>query len=727
MSIATDGFGTIIAGLETGGGGGGSVIPDGGSVTGTYEGNLVCEGDVTVTGNLTVNGSMTVLGDFTNDGGYEVTIRGDLHAKGVYFDHADTSQVQSNFSVEGDLIFTYMEFRQSGGSAAQLRVGGDMVGAAGFGGTILSGYGVDGSLGVAGTPGLDILVYGSVVVTTIEVYGGSNAAGAAGNGGTITVWGDCLVYYDLSATGGNATDGDAGAGGYVDVYGDLRIPDGTLSVRGGSATNGNAGNAGTVEVEADFSGSEISAYGGSCDSDSENHRSGSGGNIYVHGQVTYCNYMTVSGGDRLGTLSAGNSLEAPNAGEIEVNGGIVAGDILARGGGVYTANFAPHNAGNGGSIYVEGPVSVEDDFEFSGGYANQGNGGNGGYADVEGNAAIEDDFDFYGGGADNGNGGNGGNANFRGNLILDECRMRGGDATNGNGGQGASLFVKGDLIVNEFYSGEGGDCNSTNEAHYAGSGGSISVEGNFTYYGDDDELYLQGGDRYGSTTVSNTGAPQANGGDIDVGGNLVCRESIDLEGGDVFTDYPNAPGGNGGTLEVHGALYCADDIIYMDGGLSVGNTGGQGGNLQVRGHAGVYEVRVTGGDSDESVLAGDAGQVGAGGTIQFQSGVVAEGLYLNDGIIGVGGSAASNDTNLYLNGHCNIGTIGMASRANCFIRKFPFREAPVTLNVTSMPAKSTLNDSVGMATGSVSASLGTSLFMTGTGGTWYVIAGVAVV
>lgn len=726
MSISTDGFGTIIAGLETGGGGG-SVIPDGGNISGTYEGNLVCEGDVTLTGNLEVNGSMTVLGDFTNDGGYEVTIRGDLHAKAIYFDHADTSQVQSNFSVDGDLIFTYMEFRQSGGTAAQLRVGGDLVGAAGFSGTLLYGHGVDGSLGVAGTPGLNILVYGDLVVTDVQVYGGSNAAGAAGNGGSITVYGDCQVTSNLDAYGGDATDGDAGSGGYVYVYGDMAIPDGTVSLHGGYGNNGNAGNAGTLEVEANFSGSEISAYGGGCTSDSENHRSGSGGNISVYGQVTYCNYMTVSGGDRNGTLSAGNSLDAPNAGEINVNGGIVAGDIIANGGDVYTDNFAPHSAGNGGSIYVDGHVCVEDDFEFHGGYANQGNGGNGGNASVEGNAALEDDFEFYGGDADNGNGGNGGNANFRGSLTIDEVRMSGGTATNGNGGQGASLFVKGDLIVNEFYNGEGGNCTSTNEAHYAGSGGSIDVEGNFTYYGDDDDLYLQGGNRYGSTTVSNTGAPQANGGSVEVGGNLVCREDIYLEGGGVFTDYPNAPGGNGGYMYVSGALYCADDTIYMDGGRSVGNSGGQGGYLQVLGHAGVYGVQASGGDSVESVLTGDAGQAGAGGTIEFRSGAVAGGLYQDDGTFGAGGSAASNDTNLYMNGHCNIGTIDMASRGNCYIRKYQWREAPVTLNVTSMLTKSTLNDQSGTATGSVSASLGTSLFMTGTGGTWYVIAGVAVV
>ncbi|NBR00150.1 MAG: hypothetical protein EBT97_06775, partial [Actinobacteria bacterium] len=143
MSISTDGFGTIIAGLETGGGGG-SVIPADGEISGTYEGNLVCDGDVTVTGTLEVKGSLLVRGGFYNDGGYEVTIHGDLHAQGIYFDKDDTSTPQQNFSVEGDLIFTYMEFRQCGGSVAQLRVGGDLTGASGFAGSILHGEGVAG-------------------------------------------------------------------------------------------------------------------------------------------------------------------------------------------------------------------------------------------------------------------------------------------------------------------------------------------------------------------------------------------------------------------------------------------------------------------------------------------------------------------------------------------------------------------------------------------------------
>lgn len=724
MSIATDGFGTIIAGLETGGGGG-SVIPDGGTISGTYEGNLVCEGAVTLTGNLEVNGSMTVLGDFTNDGGYEVTIRGDLHAKAIYFDRADTSLPQSNFSVEGDLIFTYMEFRQSGGVAAQLRVGGDLIGAAGFAGTVLFGNGVNGSLGVAGTSGLNILVYGDLVVTDVQVYGGSNAAGAAGNGGSVTVWGDCLVGVNLDASGGDATDGDAGVGGFIDVYGDLSIPNGAVSVRGGEATNGNAGNAGTVDIEANFTGSEISAYGGNCTSDSENHRSGSGGYIYVYGQATWCNLMNVSGGDRFGTLSAGNTLTSPNAGEINVNGGISANDIFANGGDVYTDNFAPHGAGNGGNIYVDGNVTVSDDFEFHGGFANQGDAGNGGYMSIEGNVAIEDDFEFYGGDANNGNAGQGGNAYCYGSLTLDECRMSGGNGTNGNGGQGAFLFVKGDLISNEFYNGEGGDCNSNNETHYAGAGGSITVEGNFTYHGDGDDLFLSGGTRNGATTVANLGGPAASGGNLTVGGNFVSRVLVDMQGGSVFTDYPNTPGGSGGNLYVEGAM-CVSDNVYLSGGRSVGNTGGSGGTIEVKGHAGFTSLLTYGGDSVESVVLGDAGQAGSAGTATFRAGLVTGEIGQVDGVAGTGGSAASAEVNLFLSGHCHIGTIEMTDRPICYIRRDIFFDAPVTLNVTSMPLKSTLNDVAGTATGSVSASLGSSLFMTGTGGTWYAIAGVLV-
>jgi hypothetical protein len=724
MSISTDGFGTILAGLEAGGGG--SVIPDEGGISGTYEGNLVCLGDVYVAGDLEVKGSMLVRGDFINDGGWEVIIRGDLHAQGIYFDKDVTATPQQNFRVDGDLIFTYMEFRQCGNTAAQLRVGGDLIGSTGgFPGTILRGEGVDGDALLAGTNGLDIIVYGKLQVGAVYVYGGeNNAGGNAGNGGAIYVYGDCHALIDLDLSGGNAPNGTAGNGGFLGAYADVTIPDGTLSVRGGNGNNGSAGNGGTVYVEGNFSGSEISAYGGDCDSDSELHRSGSGGNITVSGQVTYCGFLTVSGGDRFGTLAAGNTLDAPVAGQIYVNGGISANDVNAVGGSVNTANFAPHNAGNGGYLEVEGFLLVSDDLQFEGGNATQGNGGNGGTVLVEGHASIEDDFDMNGGDADNGNGGNGGNANFYAGLDIDEVRVEGGHGINGSGGNGASLFVKGNLTVNEFYNGHGGGCNSINETHYAGSGGSVTVEGNFHFEGDDDVLDLTGGDRTGATTVANVGATFANGGSLSVSGNFTSKETVLLSAGGVFTDYPYGPGGNAGNLYVDGSCYVFASI-YLNGGRAVGSTAGNGGYAQISGHAGFTSLECDGGQAAQSVLLGDAGTAGTAGTVTFRAGVSTGEISQLDGSFEAGGSAPAGDVNLYLAGNCTIGTLVMTARAGTYIRRATSFENPVVLKVTSLPAKNTLNDALGAATADVSASLN-GLFITGTGGTWYEIAGTIV-
>ena len=648
-----------------------------------------------------------------------------MHAQGILFDKADTSTPQQNFSVEGDLIFTYMDFRQCGGSAAQLRVGGDLVGATGFAGSILHGEGVAGVGATAGTPGLNILVYGDLNVAAVYVYGGNNDSGTAGAGGYVTVYGDCNAWLDVDMSGGDSTDGDAGQGGQLYVYGSMAVPDGTVSVRGGTATNGNAGNGGQFYVEANFSGLEISAYGGNCFSDSENHRSGSGGNVTVNGAITFCGFLTVSGGSRFGTLTAGNTLDAPNAGTVDVNGNITVGDISAVGGDVNTDNFAPHNAGNGGNLYCEASLLVADDLQFEGGFASQGNGGNGGNIDVEGPSSIEDDFDMDGGGANNGNAGNGGTAYFYADLGLDEVRMYGGDATNGNGGNGAYLFVKGNLTVNEFYNAEGGDCNSTNETHYAGSGGNLSVEGNLNHYGDwGDPLYLNGGSRTGATTVANTGASPANGGTLNVGGNFTSRLSVYLIGGGAFTDYPYAPGANSGNMYVEGSCYVSDNI-YMNGGRAVGGNAGNGGNFEAKGHAGFTSLECDGGQAAASVLGGDAGVSGTAGTVTFRAGVSTEEISQLDGPFDAGGSAPASDVNLFLTGNCTIGTINMSARAGTYIRQDLGFGNPVVLKVNALPTKNTLNDIAGNATGDVSGSLN-GLFITGTGGTWYSIPGVLV-
>ena len=715
MSILTDGFGTIVAGLEAGGGGGGTVIPDGGTVSGTYDGNVLCEGDVTVTGNLTVNGSMTVLGGFTNDGGHEVTIRGDLHAQGIYFDKADTSTPQQNFSVDGDLLFTYMEFRQCDGVSALLRVGGDLIGTVGGGGTPILASGVD------GTPGLNVLVYGSVTVTTLDVNGGYGNAVSAGNGGNVTVYGDFVVWGYADLSGGDSNDADAGNGGTLDVYGDIVAGPATIYLYGGGATNGNAGNAGTIDCEGDLLVAEVAAYGGDCTSDNEVHRSGSGGNIYLVGSLVSDGFINVSGGDRFGTLSLGATGISPSAGTIDVKGSITVDDIDLIGGGVNTINFAPHFAGDGGYLYVKGVLTIQDDLELNGGNANVGDGGSGGNLYAESSVYVDDDFEFNGGSATNGNGGNGGFASVRGNLYFADGRLWGGDATNGNGGSGASLNVEGNLYCEQYISAAGGDCNSANETHVAGSAGTFNVGCDFHYEGEDDNLYMVGGSRFGATTVAaNTGVAGAQGGFITVNGDLIARENIDLMGGSTTTDYPNVKGGNGGNLIVYGSFTGENVMLYA--GQGTGSDGGVGGTFECRGFTKFMDMSVAGGPSYDSVVGGDAAAQGYAGFVSFQSGGVGRYLLMSDG---GAGTAATADVRLKFNGLVTLFQLDMVDRPASWIVAYD-PSTPAMFKVNSMPTKQTLNDQTGTATANISASLDGSMFITGLASTWYAVAGVAV-
>lgn len=715
MSISTDGFGTIISGLETGGGGGGTVIPDDGNVTGSYEGNLVCEGSVTVTGNLTVNGSMTVLGNFTNDGGYEVTVRGDLHAQGIYFDKADTSSPQQNFTVDGDLLFTYMEFRQCGGTAAQLRVGGDLVGTAGFAGTPIFASGVDGS------PGLNVLVYGNVNVTILDVYGGYGNAVSAGNGGNVTVYGDLQVWWSANLRGGDSNDANAGNAGVLDVYGDIVAGAAVIYLHGGEATNGNAGNAGTIDCEGDLLAAEVAAYGGNCTSDNEAHRSGSGGYLYVKGSLVSDGFINVSGGSRYGTLSVGAFGAAPNAGDIDVKGSITADDIDLNGGYVGTANFAPHAAGNGGSLYVKGDLTIQDDLEVYGGNAGQGDGGAGGNLYAESSVHVDDDFEFSGGYSDNGNGGNGGYVNVNGDLYFSDGRLWGGYGTNGNGGQGASLNVDGSVYCENFLDANGGNCNSTNENNVAGSAGNLTVKGDLHYQGDFDNLTMTGGGRFGATTVgANTGLSGAQGGFITVYGDLNARNDIDLYGGSTTTDYPNVRGGNGGNLTVYGSFTGENVMLYA--GQGRGSDGGVGGTFTCRGYAKFDNLSVAGGPSYDSVVGGDAQFAGTAGNIYLRGGGVGYYVLMSDG---GAGAAASGSVRLAFNGMLSLFQLEMTDRVDSWIVA-DNTNIPAMFKVNSMPTKQTLNNDAGTATANISASLDGSMFITGLASTWYAVAGVAV-
>ena len=429
----------------------------------------------------------------------------------------------------------------------------------------------------------------------------------------------------------------------------------------------------------------------------------------------------MSGGNRYGTLSVGASGDAPHAGTIDVKGSITADDIDLIGGDVNTDNFAPHAAGNGGYLYIRGVLTIQDDLEVYGGYANVGDGGSGGNLYAESSVYVDDDFEFNGGYSNNGNGGNGGYASVRGNLYFADGRLWGGDATNGNGGSGASLYVEGNLYCQYYISASGGDCNSANETHVAGSAGTFSIKCDFHYEGDDDNLYMVGGSRFGATTVAaNQGFFGAGGGTIIVGGDLIARENIDLMGGSTLTDYPNVKGGNGGSLIVHGSF--TGENVMLFAGRGTGSDGGFGGTFTCEGHAKFDDLSVAGGPSYDSIVGGDAAAQGSAGSIYLRSGGVGRYILMSDG---GAGTAATASVRLSFNGLVTLYQLDMTDRIDSWIVA-DNTSIPAMFKVNSMLTKQTLNNDVGTATANISASLDGSMFITGLSSTWYAVAGVAV-
>ena len=708
----TLGLGSLLDAVSASGGGG-TVIPDEGTLSGTYAGSVYVDGNASLAGNVTVEGNLIVNGNLTNEDGYELTVRGYLYAQYLNFNRAVTTLPQSNITVDGDMIIHGLNFVQCGGSNAQLRVGGSLTGAVGFSGVYVNGS------AEPDTSGLNVIVYGDVRLANVNLNGGVSVNGAAGNGGYMNVYGDLSLFDGFSSIGGqnDGTGFNAGEAGSLVVYGNAAIEQ-TIAMYGGDATNGgSAGNGGYFEVYGSAVIAEIEVYGGGCNSSSENDRSGSGGYMEVGGSLTVRGYSNLNGGSRSGTLSAPGSVAPPHAGNTLIAGNFISdGDLDARGGDVNTSGFAPCSAGNGGEFYAGGDAFI-DDLELNGGYGALSNGGNGGNIDIYGDF-TGDDLETPGGSSDNGNGGFAGTINVRGNAKIGDFYCYGGSANNGVGGNGANATFANDLIVRFDFEGYGGVCTSTDESHYSGQGANIqcrSLNATGSY------IDLRGGGRSGATTISSTGNPRPNGGSLTVNGNANF-DGLDCDGGSVTTDYPNSPGGNGGNVTIYGSLTCTN-YVDSNGGSSVGNDGGRGGNLVVHGYTQIADAFSSdGGASNDSVIGGDATVNGAAGSLELRGGGILDIVSLLDG--SGAGTAPTDTVGVLLAGHCSFGQISMADRGTD-TRISPIRQT--TLQVATMIGKQTLNDVLGNESDNISGNLADSLFFsTGAPGSWFSVQGTTI-
>lgn len=726
-------------------GGGATVIPDEGTISGTYEGNVVCENDVTMTGPVIVNGDLTVPGNLYNPDCYELVVNGTLTVAVLYFVPAIPTTPQSNITVRGDLLYIVIIYPQQGGSAATLFVGGNMTGFNGLSGSPVYASGDDDTNGanvivygnltasyefhlyggeantVVGGNGGNLTVYGDFNFWGIyRAYGGDAGAGNnAGNGGYVTVWGNLTVGDggNLEINGGSSDGGlDAGYGGTLEVYGNCTMGQGTISSYGGGAYSGgrSGGDGGSVYVYGNLVVEELSNYGGDSYSDGENDKAGQGGEVYVYGDVAGYGYFDLTGGYRNGTLSTGGSAPRPDAGSIYCYGNLTAYQIDAYGGDVYTTGDVCCAAGEGGTIDVYGNLRCDYVYAY-GGYADTyGNGGNGGNLYIKGDANCYE-ISTYGGDAYYGNGGDGDEVYIDGSAVIGDMSSEGGGSAYGNSGNGGNVYILGPLYLDDSYNGSGGNCSSTDNSKSANYSGSLYVgglQGNAT-------INLNGGNRSGATTASGS-LSSFSGGEINVEGDATFYQLF-ARGGNVTTTYPIAEGGDGGYANFYGNVAC--DSIYLDGGDSVGGFApGSGNQITIKGTASVNStLSISGGDSNNSAgIGGDATNPGSGGTVILKNGGQVSYLDMSDGS---GTGPGLNIVDLYLNGHCGFYQLSMADRSNARIRAY--FNSPVTLKMGIMNGKTTLNNVSGSPSNDISALVTDNLFIAG-GGIWYAIAGTSI-
>lgn len=102
------GTGVWSAATPGGGGGGGyTEIPNGGTLTGTYSGEVYCVGDVSLASNTLVKGSLYIVGNITNPSGHNLSVDGDLLVEGSLDFTRSTVAQTGELTVQGDCHVGY--------------------------------------------------------------------------------------------------------------------------------------------------------------------------------------------------------------------------------------------------------------------------------------------------------------------------------------------------------------------------------------------------------------------------------------------------------------------------------------------------------------------------------------------------------------------------------------------------------------------------------------------
>lgn len=699
---------------ESGGGGSGiTVIEDGGTISGSYQGDVICAGDVNIVNDVIVDGNL-----FTNRGicyntGYAISVRGNWFSRDVQFTIADTP-TQGDIDIHGDWFFQNVTI-ECENNMSRIVVSGDLIG---------DNHDDDSTNfninGLDGQNGGRMIVYGDMRIYHLQANGGISTVDLdAGNGGDITIMGN-VYCRDLILRGGSSsfTDRHAGNGGAVEVRGDI-LGDDIFANGGDSVNGGRAGSGGIVDVDGDVYMDDFDLYGGICTSDSHLYGAGLGGTIFIGGDAEL-GQINIYGGERIGTLTEAGNQNPSHGGSVSVQGDAFIDYLDNSGGDVSTVNFVPHNAGDSGSLYVGGNLVVGD-LISEGGNSTGGQAGNGNlFLVTDGDVSVQN---FLGNGGDCANGipGNGAGWLIRKNLYVESYEADGGAALADNGaygGLGGSLNVEGTIHATGPIYLEGGACLSDINGARGGGGGNLTAYAVISNNG----IYLNAGDHSNNALIPRDSAEgTANGGSLTTIGDFVAQ-NLYSEGGSSLTGAPATNGGSGGTVTI-GANCQVTNFLSVNGGDAQGSTAGPGGSATIFGSISCNEVLAEGGDATDSPNGGggDAGAAGSGGNLTLVNGGTLISVSLSDG---VGSIPATANSYFTVSGNVSVRLAAIANRAGGQLRPSDSRLA--VLRVGSFTNKQLLTSNTGVDTGNVSALGSDSLFLSTNDGGWLYVQGVAI-
>lgn len=595
MSIVSQGFGTVFNDIDKTSP---NYISHGGTLSGTYVGNVYLEGNAFFTGDVYVYGSI-----------YQIhKLNMNFNVPGSY--HALRSTTPSRLFVTGDvdvqvfLMQAYPNFeravvvdvgrgfnahvimvRTMNNLAPLVRVG-QQVKAWTFLGNPNSGNGTCLSASSLNASMCDLS--GSEGVHT-------GAGFFAGNGGDLSV--QNAICANFISNGGNNVQNSGGTGGVltVSVSGFFN----GIELNGGyGGYNGSGGDAGGIYCNSLEVGS-VWMNGGACGSSTNGSVVPGRGGYLDSGTITF-QYINADSGIRTGDLATATTV-FPSPRTLYF-GPYSSGVYLSAVGSSCAIPGIAFGAGNGAEINASVEFKCQE-INLSGGSVFKGKCGAGGrivVRNINDNTVstgrlISNNIHLNGGsilpGGSSVEGANAGSI-YCGDLTANIIELRGGSSHRYRAGNGGELSSSGRVSCISI-STNGGDCLDPEVNQVPGYAGSILARSLNC-----GSIVMSGGNLTGTVSGSGqwfTGISSSP--NLNILEDLWC-ETLVGRGGNTLCDVPTTSSGHGAFITVGGTIYCKDTII-ISGGHALGMNGGVSGVLTCGSLYAEY-VEMNGGNSTGS-------------------------------------------------------------------------------------------------------------------------------